>query len=586
MSDKSNPVAITVLLWLVLATALVLNALGTGGLSLSTDDAMRLAETRDLLAGQSWFDTTQWRMNAPYGLPMHWSHLVDAGLGGTILFFRLFANPKTAETLALYAWPLMLLLPSLLAIARIGSRLAGRMGGLLALLLGASCSVAMAPFRPGSIDHDNVQLALTLWMIALLLEFDRSRWTASAVAILASVSLAVGMQTLPYVVVALLAIALWWISQGEAIAPRVRMFGIVFALANILLLGGATASAYRFAASCDTYSGFYAALGVAGGCGFAAISFAPLNNAPRRAVAFIALGCVLLAFAGFIGPSCLRGPYAALNPRLGPVWFSRIEEVQSPFVLAPQAPGDFLAGYFYAVLAMLASFGAVFLAASEARRATLTVAGFAAAGVLVTSVEIRGLDFAQMYAMPAVAAFVVLAVSRLRLSGGKGAVATVAGLIVASNASFAVAATAIEKSLPKDKQFDAVQESWMKACLAEKDFAVLNTLPKGRMLSLVDQGPYILIYTKDSVVAGPYHRDASGILDTYDVFTAAPAKSEAILAQRGIDYVTVCKPAPDYAFYRAHDGGKGILSLLAKGQKIAWLDQVKSPGKVEVYRVR
>ena len=52
------------------------------GVSLDTDSAMRLASVRDLLHGQAWFDTSQHRLNTPYGLSMHWSRLVDAPLAG------------------------------------------------------------------------------------------------------------------------------------------------------------------------------------------------------------------------------------------------------------------------------------------------------------------------------------------------------------------------------------------------------------------------------------------------------------------------------------------------------------------------
>ncbi len=41
------------------------------------DDALRLVQVRDLLAGQSWFDLTQHRIHPPAGVPMHWSRLVD-----------------------------------------------------------------------------------------------------------------------------------------------------------------------------------------------------------------------------------------------------------------------------------------------------------------------------------------------------------------------------------------------------------------------------------------------------------------------------------------------------------------------------
>src|SRR3569623_2655349 len=69
------------------------------GISLDTDSAMRLVQVRDLLAGQGWFDTVQHRLNTPYGLPMHWSRLVDAPLALLAL---------VSERFALTAWPLLL----------------------------------------------------------------------------------------------------------------------------------------------------------------------------------------------------------------------------------------------------------------------------------------------------------------------------------------------------------------------------------------------------------------------------------------------------------------------------------------------
>src|SRR5438874_10481345 len=69
------------------------------GASLDTDSAMRLVQVRDLLHGQNWFDIVQHRMNAPYGLAMHWSRLVDAPLALLML---------VSERFALTVWPLLL----------------------------------------------------------------------------------------------------------------------------------------------------------------------------------------------------------------------------------------------------------------------------------------------------------------------------------------------------------------------------------------------------------------------------------------------------------------------------------------------
>ncbi|MCQ3942134.1 MAG: hypothetical protein DPW22_02830, partial [Alphaproteobacteria bacterium] len=50
----------------------------TGRTLLDTDDAMRLVQMRDWLAGQGWFDPRQHRIAVPY--ESHWSRLIDAPL--------------------------------------------------------------------------------------------------------------------------------------------------------------------------------------------------------------------------------------------------------------------------------------------------------------------------------------------------------------------------------------------------------------------------------------------------------------------------------------------------------------------------
>ena len=100
MSEKPNIALVTSLVWLVLAAGMILTAMRGGPLALTADNAMQLAQTRDLLAGQSWFDTTQLRMNAPYGLPMHWSHLLDAALAASIFHFGEYTIEETKRVMA------------------------------------------------------------------------------------------------------------------------------------------------------------------------------------------------------------------------------------------------------------------------------------------------------------------------------------------------------------------------------------------------------------------------------------------------------------------------------------------------------
>ena len=127
---------------------------------IDTDDAMRLVQMRDWLAGQGWFDLAQKRMALPY--ESHWSRLLDAALAGVFLFFSAFADHALAERLLRVIWPLMLIAPALAGVCAIAWRLAGREAALLTLLLAVAGVPAYQQFTPGRIDHHNVQIALAL----------------------------------------------------------------------------------------------------------------------------------------------------------------------------------------------------------------------------------------------------------------------------------------------------------------------------------------------------------------------------------------------------------------------------------------
>jgi hypothetical protein len=151
------------LLCLAGAAALAVPCLRSGVFdAMSTDDAMRLVEVRDLLAGQSWFDLTQHRLDPPSGSPMHWSRLIDAPLAALILLLRPLIGAVTAEKAVLVLWPTLLLAAALALVAGI----AGRMSGdarrqevqFAAMIAAALAAPALIHFRSGAIDHHNAQI--------------------------------------------------------------------------------------------------------------------------------------------------------------------------------------------------------------------------------------------------------------------------------------------------------------------------------------------------------------------------------------------------------------------------------------------
>ena len=546
MSRPAPILGFAAFFWLLFALPALWLAHQNGwAVTLDTDSAMRLVQVRDLLHGQSWFDTTQWRMNTPFGLAMHWSRLVDAPLA---LVIRL-----AGEKYALVLWPLLVLLPVLAALARIADRLGGPMAAITVLVLGLTAAEVDGLFSPGSIDHHNVQLALMLWTLLFLIE-QRARLAALFVAL----SLGVGLESLPYAALAIAAAALWLKDDGA----RAKNFGLMLAASAAVLLFTATAARYRADFACDTYSLFYAFELCACGLGLALIARLPRHR--PWAVTGLVLGLVILAAA--TNPLCLAGPYGGMDARLKALFLSRVSEAQPALLIAKSAPSEFVAAFVYACFALAAAFFA------PRGRARLLVLAFAAMALVVASLQIRASSFAILFALPGLAA----ALSRLKL------MPSIAGLLLGSQVSFAAAGVLVEGSERQNRRLTSF--SRQVDCNSDKAMALLGALSPGRVAAFVDQGPAVLAYTNDAAIAGPYHRDAAGILDTYAIF-AGPAP-QRVLKARGISYVMTCAASPDWDVYRAQGERKGgLIAQLAAGHVPAWLTPAGRLGDVAVYRL-
>jgi hypothetical protein len=589
-----NVSAVAVFIWLSRVVLFVVPAVrNPASLSLSTDDAMRLAEVRDLLNGQAWFDLMQWRMNVPFGLSMHWSRLIDAPIAGLILTLRHFLNPSMAETVAICVWPMLALLAAWLAIGRIAQQLAGKKAGVIAVLFGAAGAVVLGYFSPGVIDHHNVQVALTLWVIAFLVDMRTRPTAAIGAAILCIMSVAIGFEVLPYMLMAVAVVITLWIVRGDAAAPAVRRFGVTFALAAFAILVTFTSAHERTSIACDAYSGFSAVLAMLGGLGLAAITFmGNLRQSPgRRAVPIGALCLGLFLFTAVLAPSCLHGPYGSVSSRIVEIFLSRVQEVQSPVLNAANDWSSFYYGYVYSALGLAACVLSVFLVEERERVGAAIVAAFAAMSFAVMSVEVRGILFSVLVSLPGLAVAFQLLIERWTRPGWTGALATITGLLLFSDVSFAYEAAWARELTQSQAQQDAAARadslSWY--CFGQKSVAQLARQPKGRVVAFLDQGPAVLAYSAHSVVAGPYHRNEKGILDTFDLLTKTPDVGAEIARRRRIDYVSICQTSFDYSYYLSQSGPKGLLGQLNDNRLPLWLSPLKDGGPpskdVVIYRV-
>ncbi|CAN5367138.1 hypothetical protein BH10PSE13_BH10PSE13_16300 [soil metagenome] len=547
-----------------------------------TDDNMRYLQVRDWLQGQSWWDLRQHRMNPPVGGNIHWSRLVDLPIAGLMIGLTPFVGTVRAEQLALGIAPLIPLLPLMWALAfttRCLSR--GGVGWAVAALLPLSAEMGLSMYMPMRVDHHGWQLALTAITLAGLVD---RQWVRGGIVagVSSALSVAIGMEMMVYLAGAGALVALRWVFRDGA-ARRM----VPYALA----LAGTTAASFVLFASeanrapvCDALSPVWTTLLVMAGALMLLLGLANLPRWPLRMAAGMVAGAALLLFAYLVWPQCLTGAYQ-LSPELQKSWLVYIREAkpitqQARNVWVPLA-GLPAAGVLCAIIACWH-----YRRDRERLWAAVTVALMILFAGALLFWQIRAGPAAQLLAIPAVA-WAAGAVLSAFYTGPKRkrfvaflAILPLAAIFclyplyptlapyIATAKDKAKAAADARKPKPKVKKPSANA-----LCRTMPALQRLDQLPPAVIFTMVDLGPRILATTHHSVIAGPYHRNETAILDVHHAMDGPPERFRAIAAAHGARYLLICPGFPEGTIYQQRSP-KGFYAQMIRGQVPAWLTPV------------
>ncbi len=276
--------------------------------AMSTDDAMRLVEVRDLINGQGWFDLRQYRLNPP-GVLMHWTRVIDFPLSLSILALKPFLGIYRAESVNSSPGHYYFFAPRLcrsVAIARQMSNgaLTSQVGAVIMAMLARP---ALVHFRPGAIDHHNVQIDLLLMLsvyAANRAECDQggTGWCGSITFLGHRRRNAAPDRR------GLIAVAGLFVWRGAAVARQVAAFGIALAGASLALALALLPFGTIAAPVCDTLGGPVLLLTIGGGIGLASMVGIDRYRSAlwlRLVVGAGAGGALIGAFVSLFG-SCLN----------------------------------------------------------------------------------------------------------------------------------------------------------------------------------------------------------------------------------------------------------------------------------------
>jgi hypothetical protein len=577
---QPNFAALVALVWLLVALGLLLQHwANTADTLLDTDDAMRLVEMRAWLAGHGWFDMHEARVQPPLGYDTHWSRLVDVGLAGLFMIFKLF-DPQSAERLMRAWWPLLWLLPTIAGMVMISWRVAGREGAMVSLLLAMVGVPAYQQFMPGRIDHHNVQIALTMLATAATVWADRKRWAGVAAGAISGLALSIGLESAPYLAMCGVALGFRQVTSWS-FSPTLREYGLALAGGAVVAFLVSVPPSRWMESHCDAIAINNVAAVIVGGLVLAIAGLARHHERLNRVAAIAGAGCAALAVFVLFEPRCVHGPFAMVDPEIWPVWHSYVREMQplmAVFRVNPLTASAIAAFPAAALLAALALIGD-----PERRRdyGFLAPAGVFLAAAVTTFAAIRGFSYAMWLGMPLVAAAALRLFAALKLKN-KLARLMVALLLTPLAISSGAIAVAYGNGF---NDTDPFARPASRQCFRTESYAPLATLPPGLVVTDISFGPFLLALTPHSVMAAPYHRLGPGIVTAHRALASPPAQAREILADADVDYVMICGPRPpDGLFEPAR--GQSLWGRLQAGQTPDWLTRLPGDGPFAVYQVR
>lgn len=559
-----------VLLYLVLQIPPAKALLATGS-GLSTDDAMRLVEVRDLLNGQGWFDLVQHRVLPPDGLSMHWSRYIDAPMAAIVSALEPFVGQDLALRALAMIWPLSLGILFIALTARLTRRLFGWQAASLSILLVLTYSLlSNAGFGVGATDHHAVQIILMLVLCDTLLDDRHPLRKGVTGGLAAAMSLAVGLEMILFIGTAGLLLVFTHGLDRPGSAAKLMGFATALALAVPILMAGQVDPALWNVAVCDAISPPLIALTTTA---FAASATVVMigQKLKRPAMRFAVLGAVGAMAAILLAPvlaPCAAGPYTAMTPEIQRSVLGRIQEIKPALHYLGSDAARSIALFlpFYLITAL---FGAMVVAR---RGKGFVILCFLLLGSALSFWQMRMTTMGLPVIAIAFGGALSWAISQsnpaMRLAGiGTGVFVLFSQQIAVLYVSSGWTGTGTGKA------------TLGLECTNVTEMARLDALETGIVFNPLNLGPIILLASSHSVTAAPYYRSADAFANGILPFEGDEADLRAAIDRTGADYLLFCAG-------NTYGPATSIGSILSKGGERPWLAEIPlSNSKLRVFRV-
>ena len=531
--------------WTWLAVCALLGGYWLAGISPNgdLDDLLKLQKIRAFLEAGAWFDQTVPGILQPEPFSSHWPRVLDLPYAALSWAATPLLGSQGALALAVFAVPLLLLLPTLFCYRQIIGRLGFERPDTTFVLAVLPAMNSFFEFEPGRIDYHNVQILLLLAALCLL--FARNRAASLANGAVAAFAMAASIEFAPFFALVAAVYAFDFIRADDKDANRrLAMFAaglLLTALACYPIMVGPDAYG---TVRCDMYSPPQLMTLVTGA--LALCGAAMLGRTPRPALRALLLGgsgAAGLALVAHLYPQCLGGPYAGVDAYLREHWLFNVLQERSLF---ERPDFVFSAGMLGAALLYVgATAPAVAAWRDGLRDRNLVVfALFALLALALAILHSRASRYLPMFAAPGLllaltSARPALAAKGSALSLRPGRVLPSALASVAPGLAVAALVVAATAALPPPAETMAPAH-FSGSC--DLDEQLTGDWPgSARIMAPPDLGMRLLPDLHGaSVIAVPFHTGTAGLERAFRFLDPATSDPRAILDQSKATHVAIC----------------------------------------------
>jgi hypothetical protein len=557
-----------------------------------TDCYMRLVRVTQLHESGEWYDATISRSNAPFGETLHWTRPLDV---------LLLAGARLVQPLAGFRnglfWCAVFISPVLLAFSIVlvpwaMRPLLGADTARLASLLFVFQAGALSRYHIGNPGHHALLGFMSILGIGLILRILLERWNKKMcylAGIAGAVELWIHVESQLLIFLNLALLGLFWVFDND---DDLKLKNLHYSLSLVLFSAAALVLERPWydlgRIEYDKISLVHCCLLVLVSLFWIAVfalqhlrSFSRLGRTGRFAIAGLgALGVALFMWLTF--PKFYRGGFVDVDPRIVPIWLSKVEESLSPL------RRDFMMPLIQLIGSALT--GVPFIAYVLWHRPTTHLKGwlFILAGIVLfvsaCVFERRLLLYGNIMTLAPLAALLGMVLqweSRYLKRFHTIIRRFIRPLtITAFGAGFLWIGCAGQYMLDRDSPSKAAEGLVPLARMCDE----LNNLGGAgqarplRILAHIDYGPEILYRTPCEVIATPYHRNAQGILDAYDIMTASSNdKAHALILRRKIDMILISEAPGELNFFSAPGRQTTFYQQLRRNASVDWLQSVALP---------